>query len=64
MSQKYEYSGSIKNGEMKLHELGIIAGTFWQNIPDHFNEIETDEFVIMPNHVNGIIFISAAAVAI
>ncbi len=34
-----------------------IAETFWQEIPDHFNFVELSSFVVMPNHVHGIIVI-------
>lgn len=39
-------------------EIGKIARKFWQQIPQHFPFIELDEFVIMPNHVHGILFIN------
>lgn len=36
--------------------IGKIAHEFWQQIPQHFPFVELDEFVIMPNHVHGILF--------
>ena len=42
---------------MKLSESGKIAKNFWLKIPDHFPLIELDEFIIMPNHIHGIISI-------
>lgn len=35
----------------------------WQGIPDHFRTVDIDEFVIMPNHVHGIIWITVGATA-
>jgi len=35
--------------------LGKIANEYWFNIPQHYAEVELDEFIIMPNHVHGII---------
>ena len=49
--------GSIKNGEMILSEIGRIAYQCWQEIPVHFPFVRLDKFVIMPNHVHGIIVI-------
>lgn len=45
------------NAKMKLSEIGTIAETCWQNIPEHFPFVKLGEFVIMPNHVHGIIII-------
>ena len=38
-----------------LNELGNIVEKCWVNIPDHFENVTLDEFIIMPNHVHGII---------
>lgn len=42
---------------MGLNKIGKLAKKYWQEIPQHFDNIELDEFIIMPNHVHGIIFI-------
>ena len=34
-----------------------IAETFWKEIPKHFINVKLDEFIIMPNHLHGIIII-------
>ena len=41
--------------EMNLTEIGEIAQKFWQTIPEHFSFVELDEFVVMPNHVHGLL---------
>lgn len=38
-----------------LTEIGLIAKEYWREIPKHFDFIELDSFVIMPNHMHGII---------
>ena len=38
--------------------LGMIARHSWNEIPDHFPFIELDEYVIMPDHVHGIVLIN------
>ncbi|MDP5018807.1 transposase [Anabaena sp. UHCC 0187] len=50
--------GEIINGEMKLTVRGFIIDEFWLKIPEHFPNVELDEFVVMPNHVHGIIVIN------
>src|ERR1039458_7242543 len=47
--------GTIVNGRMVLNETGRIAGECWHDIPEHFPNARIDEFVIMPNHVHGIL---------
>lgn len=37
-------------------KMGKIAREFWQQIPQHFPFVELDEFIVMPNHVHGILF--------
>jgi len=50
--------GEVVNGEMMLSHYGEIVQKWWKDIPVHFVNVETGVFVIMPNHVHGIIFIS------
>lgn len=47
--------GKIRNGVVELSEEGLIAYRCWQEITSHFGNVSIDEFVIMPNHVHGII---------
>jgi len=58
-SQREEIYGEISNGEMRLNQLGEIVRTEWLktvNIRSNV-ELHEDEFVIMPNHLHGIIWI-------
>jgi REP element-mobilizing transposase RayT len=50
--------GEIKDGEMLFNEYGEIVMKCWDAIPSHFPHVETDEFIVMPNHVHGIVFIN------
>jgi REP element-mobilizing transposase RayT len=43
---------------MNLSLLGDYAQQCWREIPSHHKNIDIDEFIIMPNHVHGIIVIS------
>lgn len=40
-----------------LNEIGQLIKYWWNEIPNHFNNIKLDEFVIMPDHIHGIIVI-------
>lgn len=50
--------GSIENGKMDLNERGRIVDGCWKGIPEHFSHVGLDEYIIMPNHVHGIIIIN------
>jgi REP element-mobilizing transposase RayT len=52
-----EMFGTIESGVMKLNRFGKIANQIWMDIPYHYSNAELDEFVIMPNHIHGIIII-------
>lgn len=52
--------GAVVDGEMQLNALGEVARQCWLAIPDHFPHAALDEFVIMPNHVHGILWIVGA----
>ena len=54
---KFHYFGEIENGNLVLNEIGLIAHTYSAEIPQHFNHVSLDEFVIMPDHMHGIICI-------
>ena len=49
--------GEIVKDEMKYSEKGQIAYECWRAILDHFPTVELGAFVIMPNHVHGIIIL-------
>src|SRR5664279_5405415 len=51
------YFGEITNRQMHINETGELAQTFWMEIPTHFPFIILDAFMIMPNHIHGIIII-------
>ena len=45
---------------MRLNDAGVMVQTVWDEMPHQYSGIETDEFVIMPNHIHGIILIVGA----
>ena len=51
--------GEIRDGEMRLNEWGRIVADEWMKTARIRNEIELDEWVIMPNHFHGIIIVRA-----
>lgn len=49
--------GSNPDAKMHLSKIGLIAQTCWLEIPEHFPFVKLGEFIVMPNHVHGIIII-------
>jgi len=52
---KGNFFGKVENNRIRLKEIGLVAKSNWLEITKHFNNIKLDEFVVMPNHVHGII---------
>jgi REP element-mobilizing transposase RayT len=50
--------GSVKNGQMFLNSLGKIAHKYWLRMPINYEYSRLHAFVVMSNHVHGIIQIS------
>jgi len=53
--QKEEILGKVINENMELNDYGRIVHECWLALPDHYRCCRLHEFVIMPNHVHGII---------
>lgn len=53
------YLGEIKNKQMILSQVGVLADVFWHETPKHSKHTELGAFVIMPNHMHGLLIIDA-----
>ena len=60
-SQEGAYFVTIctQNKMMLFENDGIraVAERCWQEIPEHFSNVQLDEWIIMPNHLHGILII-------
>lgn len=52
------FFGNVHNEEMYLSEIGKTSNQHWLEIPEHFENVNLGEFIIMPNHIHGIIIIN------
>jgi putative transposase len=50
--------GAVVNGEMQLNDAGRKVEHSWFELNRKFAPVETDVFVIMPNHCHGIVLIT------
>lgn len=53
--------GAVTDGAMRLSAAGELAATVWSALPLRFPHIDLDAFVIMPNHIHGIIVLAGRA---
>ncbi|MDP8210179.1 MAG: hypothetical protein RAO94_12810 [Candidatus Stygibacter australis] len=47
--------GSIENEAMKLNPAGLMIESWWLKLKNKFSHVELGDYVIMPNHLHGII---------
>jgi putative transposase len=59
--QKRCLFGTVESGCVHLNRIGEIARSCWIEIPDHFPNLTSDTFVVMPNHIHGILAIKERA---
>lgn len=52
---RFPFFGQVIDGEMRLSSMGIIVRDRWFQIPDHHPQVFLGSFVVMPNHVHGIL---------
>ncbi len=50
--------GEVVNLEMQVNQFGKIVKECWEEIPKKYRNVEKDVFVVMPNHVHGIIIVN------
>jgi putative transposase len=48
--------GTQNFASLRATEIGNIARQYWCDIPQHFPFVKLDEFIIMPNHLHGILY--------
>ncbi|MEO0986722.1 MAG: hypothetical protein AAFY20_14385 [Cyanobacteria bacterium J06639_14] len=54
---RVHYFGRIHKAKMELSMIGRVAHQCWEAIPTHFPFVKLGAFVVMPNHVHGIVII-------
>ena len=54
--------GKVVNGEMVLNEYGNVVEEEWLRTTEIRPNVELDEFIIMPNHIHGIVVINESDV--
>lgn len=56
--------GTAIGEKIQCTSTGKIIEACWREIPEHFPEVTLDAFVVMPNHIHGIIQLSRGETAV
>ena len=51
------FLGRVVRENIELSEIGEICNSYWSEIPKHFRNATLDEYIVMPNHIHGILII-------
>lgn len=52
------FFGEITDGQMNLYSIGVIADILWYEIKNHAKNVDLGEFVVMPNHIHGVLILN------
>ena len=53
--------GEVAGDEMRLSQSGEAAAACWLDLPRHFATVALDVWVVMPNHLHGIVVVNDRA---
>lgn len=59
-NQRRKLLSKLVEGKSHLTPLGELAANVWIGLPDRFPEVEIDEFIVMPDHIHGIISLTGS----
>jgi hypothetical protein len=57
-----ERFGHVVHDDVELSDEGRIVHDYWYEIPNHFENVRVGAFVVMPNHIHGIVEIVGASI--
>lgn len=49
--------GEVIEGEMHLHAAGRMLREVWEELPSRYPHLTLDAFMVLPNHIHGILVI-------
>jgi putative transposase len=50
--------GAVVGDVMQLNDAGRLVQDVWDSLPKHYSFVELDYFVVMPNHIHGIVVLN------
>ena len=58
IADRQHFFGEIVDGKMNLSHQGILADILWYEIKNHSKNVVLGAFVVMPNHIHGIVILN------
>jgi len=58
LNMDHNVFGYVKNDKMVLNDIGKIIRNSWLWLADQYDYVDLDEFIVMPDHLHGIIFLT------
>jgi REP element-mobilizing transposase RayT len=55
--ERAQVFGTIRDGQVALSEAGQVAARVWRSLPEWFPHVTLDCYVVMPNHVHGVLLL-------
>jgi REP element-mobilizing transposase RayT len=55
--RRYRFGG-VDGTDMRMNDAGKMLTEVWNSLPQRFPDTDLDAFVVMPNHVHGIIWLA------
>jgi putative transposase len=49
--------GEVVSGQLRLNPFGRLIHNEWQRLGDRFSRVVLDEWIVMPNHLHGILMV-------
>jgi putative transposase len=49
--------GDVIDKQVNLSRYGSVVANIWKDLPNRYNHVALDEFIIMPDHIHGILWI-------
>src|SRR4051794_1453817 len=56
-SVPWPFFGQVVTGQMKHNPAGDMLAEWWQRVPSKFPSVHLDAFVVMPNHLHGVVLL-------
>ncbi|NMM47508.1 transposase [Marinigracilibium pacificum] len=53
-----QYFGQVSNKKMNPSNIGELTMKYWEEIPDHFQNVKLGKYILMPDHFHGVIHIN------
>jgi REP element-mobilizing transposase RayT len=55
--------GEVVDGKLQLNDAGRLIQKLWEELPTRFAEVNINSFIVMPNHLHGIVLVGAQFIA-